>query len=281
MVLNVTTFGDYFSKMIKLIECLTKTEIETCLKTLNELQIHYEDLPEGFNFKTLGAATYLHYGQEDENTEELGLKYNRIKSKTNPILMKNFKWVYEILLKKISEELKQECIISEEADLAFPGFHVFYPHKECEKVSHPPHLDFQWAYHLNALKEKFNTVEDDRFLTFTLSIKLPDSGAGLYYWDLPSYNKQYSFNQAEEIMEETLCKANNLFSISDGYISREEYEKATNPSILKYKEGYMTIFTQPILHQIMPFNSGWNDDDKRITLQGHGIMCDQIWRLYF
>lgn len=275
MELNAIIYGDYFFKMIKLIECLNREQIEICSKTLNELERYYENLPEGFGFKTLGAATYLHF------PEDTGEKYNRIKNKINPILMKNFRWLYDILIIKISEELKEECVISEDINLAFPGFHIFYPHEKCEYVSNPAHLDYQWMDHLDRLKQQFNDVDDNKFLTFTLSIKLPKNGAGLYYWDLPDYNKQYSFIEAEKIVGHILGEANNIFATYGDYVPREQYEKVTTPSVLKYKEGYMTIFTQPILHQIMPFTTGWLPEDKRITLQGHGIKCDDIWRLYF
>jgi hypothetical protein len=278
----VIIFGDCFSKiMIKAIQCLTDDEIKSCLNTLNKLEDYYQTLPEGFNFKTLGAASYLHYGGEDENNEPLGDKYNRIKKEINPILIQNFKWLYDILIKKLTEELGEPCEISEESDLAFPGFHIFYPYENCEEVSHPAHLDYQWTYHLDSLRSKFDNLNLSKFLTFTLSIKLPHNGAGLYYWDLPDYNKQYSFEEVEILIEDILKKAGTLFAIHDGSIPKKDYEKETIPSILNYKEGYITIFTQPILHQIMPFNHGWKKDDIRITLQGHGIMCDNIWRLYF
>ena len=267
--------------MIKLIKVLELKDINKCLSLVSSLKGYYTPLPDGFNFETLGAASYLHYGNEHNSNIETGEQYHKIKNDTNPILMNNFKWLYDILIEKLSVTLDAKCEISSKADLAFPGFHIFYPYENCEKVCHPAHLDYQWAYHLDSLKEKFENVDESKFLTFTLSIKLPHNGAGLYYWDLPNYDKQYFFEEAEEIIKDVLEKANNLFLNSDGSVSKEIYEKETNPLILDYKEGYMSIFTQPILHQIMPFNYGWKNDDVRITLQGHGIMCDNIWRLYF
>lgn len=267
--------------MIKFIECLNQKELLKCFNLVDGLKDDYQDLPEGFNFKTLGAASYLHYGNEDAGAEQDGSKYHSIKDKVNPILIKNFKWLYDIIIDKLSKELNNPCEISDQYNLAFPGFHIFYPYEGCEEVCHPAHLDYQWAYHLEYLKEKFELVDDSKFLTFTLSIKLPHNGAGLYYWNLPDDNKQYSFAESEDIVQETLNSANDLFSKSNGSISKEEYETVTNPSILNYKEGFMTMFTQPVLHQIMPFFKGWKEDDIRITLQGHGIMCDNIWRLYF
>jgi hypothetical protein len=266
--------------MIELVKVLEQKEIQKALFIVDSLKDHYEPLSEGYNFETLGAASYLHYGNEHENYKQSGKKYHAIKERSNPILIKNFDWLYQILINKISEVLKEPCDISKEAGLAFPGFHIFYPYDPYEKICHPAHFDYQWSYHIDSLEEKYKKIDKVRFLTFTLSIELPHNGAGLYYWDLPN-DKQYSFNEAEDLMKDTLDQIDSLFQNSEQGISKEIYEEKLKPSILNYKEGYMSIFTQPILHQITPFNAGWKKEDKRVTLQGHGIKCDNIWRLYF
>lgn len=267
--------------MIELVKVLEQKEIEKALSTIESLKNHYEPLPEGYNFETLGAASYLHYGNEHENNKQTGEKYHAIKERSNPILMKNFDWLYKILINRISEVLKEPCDISKEAGLAFPGFHIFYPYEYCDEISHPAHFDYQWSYHLESLEKIYKRIEKVKFLTFTLSIKLPHNGAGLYYWNLPNNDKQYSFNEAETLMENVVEEAAIIFENATQGITKELYESKLNPSILEYKEGFMSIFTQPILHQIMPFTTGWLPEDKRITLQGHGIKCDDIWRLYF
>ena len=267
--------------MIKLVKVLEAENIEKTKNLVESLKSYYEPLPEGYNFETLGAASYLHYGNEHDDNKQTGNKYHSIKNRTNPILIKNFDWLYKILVEKISETLNEPCNISEEFGLAYPGFHLFYPYEYCEEVCHPAHFDYQWSYHLEALEKKYKKIDRVKFLTFTLSIKLPHNGAGLYYWNLPNEDEEYSFDEAEKIMEDVLKKASKLFENEKDGITQEIYEKELNPSILKYKEGYMSIFTQPILHQIMPFNYGWKSEDKRITLQGHGIKCEDVWRLYF
>lgn len=266
--------------MIELVKVLEQEDTQKALSIIDSLKNHYEPLPEGYNFETLGAASYLHYGNEHENNKQTGEKYHAIKERCNPILMENFDWLYKILISKISEFLKEPCDISKEAELAFPGFHIFYPYQYCEEICHPAHFDYQWSYHIDSLEKKYQKIEKVKFLTFTLSIKLPHNGAGLYYWNLPN-DKQYSFNEAEDLMKDVLNEANSLFETSEQGITREVYEEKLKPSILNYKEGYMSIFTQPILHQIMPFNYGWKKEDKRVTLQGHGILCDNRWVMYF
>lgn len=52
------------------------------------------------------------------------------------------------------------------------------------------------------------------------------------------------------------------------------------PLVVPYKVGQMFYHTGHVLHQIIP-GYDLQPDDRRITLQGHGIKCDGIWRLYF
>ena len=52
------------------------------------------------------------------------------------------------------------------------------------------------------------------------------------------------------------------------------------PMVVPYKIGQMFYHTGHVLHQIVP---GYKLDvwDRRITLQGHGVKCDGVWKLYF
>ena len=92
--------------MIKFIEVLNQNELKRCVDLVHSLKKYYEPLPEGFNFETLGAASYLHYGNEHLDDEQTNSKYHTIKSKSNPILLENFKWLYDILI----QYLLHSCI---------------------------------------------------------------------------------------------------------------------------------------------------------------------------
>ena len=50
--------------------------------------------------------------------------------------------------------------------------------------------------------------------------------------------------------------------------------------VVPYTIGKLMYHTGHVLHQIIP-GYKLQDGDRRMTLQGHGIKCDGIWRLYF
>jgi hypothetical protein len=54
----------------------------------------------------------------------------------------------------------------------------------------------------------------------------------------------------------------------------------SKPLVVPYKVGQLFYHTGHVLHQIVP---GYKLDveDRRITLQGHGVKCDGVWQLYF
>jgi len=283
-------FGEFFSKM-NYSQLLIKDEVSSILAKLEELKPFYTDLPKKFSFQTLGAASYIHCGDGtyDKNLDlkdDICKKYNEIKAKSNPILMNNFNWIYKKVCKKIYDIYNEEAMVCSKSDLAYPGFHIFYPHEWCEDIHHPPHMDLQSNFHLERLKKIFNTVDQNVFLTFTLSILLPKAGAGLYYWNIPN-ELDTSLKSAEKFYERLINEITEEYKDiwgggnSDRFLSKEQFEADTKPNILLYKEGYINIFKGYTLHQIMPFFTPYSMDEKRITLQGHGIKCDGIWRLYF
>jgi hypothetical protein len=205
--------------------------------------------------------------------------YDKLKRITNPILMQRFSSLYKKICQQVEKELNEKCLINEDADLAFPGFNIFTPYEDCEKIDSPPHIDLQWTYHLDNLKQIFSDVSEDRFLTFTLAIKLPKSGGGLYIWDAED-EKISNYISAKRYYKNTMMKCKNIFK-DQQKVTKEFFEKETNPKFINYKEGYMTLFDNLLLHQVAPFNLPYENNEERITLQGHGIKCDNIWRLFF
>lgn len=274
---------------MKYFPVLNEQEINKCLSDLNNLKQYYTDFPEGFYLQTLGAATYQHcYDSENEDARSLNqndmkqTSYARIKKDINPILKQSFGWVYDKICSRILEEISEPCIVDKSANLAFPGFHIIYSHKNSHRVTEAIHLDYQWKAHIDNLKSIFKSVNEENFLTFTLCIKTPINGCGLYYWPLKKA-ENYSFEEAEKEYEYIKNTANTIqpFSAKNEGCDRVFYENELKPSILNYKQGFITLLTQPILHQVMPFNLPFIENDTRITMQGHGIKCDGIWRLYF
>jgi hypothetical protein len=50
--------------------------------------------------------------------------------------------------------------------------------------------------------------------------------------------------------------------------------------VVSYNLGESFFFKGVLLHQIAPFIS-LEENERRITMQGHGLLCDGIWRIFF
>lgn len=215
------------------------------------------------------------YQDDDEGLESY---YDKVKRTTNPILDKNFRWIYDKIVNLIEKEYGEKAVIDEEANLGYPGFHIYYPIEGCESIiDSPPHVDLQWSFHLNDLKSLFKDVSEETFMTFTLAIEIPSTGAGLYYWDCPEeiINDYFA---CRDFYRDVIIKAKKFLEKST---DRKGYESLLKPKFLDYKEGEMTLFKGFPLHQTGLFNEGWTKDDRRITMQGHGVRCNGVWRIFF
>ena len=242
-------------------------------------------------FYTLGATTYL------EGCDDIK-KYHKHKSLLNPILRKNFTYLYDIVCDRLSIELDAPVVTDDM--LGHPGFHIFGMKpgetgnpamlKALEQPLASIHLDIQYKEH-GPYWKTFEEVDFENPLSFTLAIKLPKTGGGLYIWDWMKFDdhliRDFNFqeekeksdwvsNQFIEHSKENIKNNPNLWEND----SASFYQPDGNPKVEMYHEGSMIWFTGHVLHQIIP-GYKLNPDDMRITLQGHGVKCDGTWRIYF
>lgn len=213
------------------------------------------------DFYTLGAVTYI----DGYNPSE----YYRYAQDINPTLKQYFGWLYEIVFNKLSEELGEPCILIDE--LAHPGFHIFGHKPNSQALENTKyvmeipnatiHIDLQHQNHME-IWNKFNNVDLVNVLSFTLAIELPITGGGLNTWNCERA-KEYQYD--------------NDYTKRLKYFDYGEYGE---PTVVQYHEGKNFYFVGELLHQMGP---GYNLNalDRRITLQGHGVKCDGIWRIYF
>ena len=209
-------------------------------------------------FWTLGAVSYL------DGVASHAL-YNRHRDALNPLLRKKFNWIYEIICERLQSDLKEPVVIDEV--LAHPGFHIFAAKngttiepeylKLFEESLGSVHVDVQYEEHEEYWKN-FKEVDLKNTLSFTVPIQLPTHGGGLYTWD--DEVDAYSFNYATNKLK----------------LSELECASVTN----LYTRGEMIYFVGHLLHQMMP-GRNIQPSDKRITVQGHGVKCDGVWRLYW
>ena len=248
-------------------------------------------------FWTLGAVTYL------DGTENIGM-YHRHRKAINPILKKKFTWLYDILCRRFEEELGDPCVIDDK--LGHPGFHVFgqkrgisMTDKECFWLSQPLasiHTDIQYKEH-NYYWKTFKEYDLENTLNFTLALEMPKYGGGLYIWDwvdmdqdfIDNFNFQHNDDKNSQLKNKYLydngsykysksgLKGEICFNSGTAEIKAMDHE----PLFEEYIEKNLVYFTGHIVHQIAPARYKCMPDDNRITLQGHAIKCDGVWRMYF
>ena len=257
--------------MIHRVKTFTEEDCNRILKTIYELdklwvnrsqerrysfenQIHITKAP----FWTLGAVSYLDHVASPT-------RYNKHRDYLNPVLMKKFGWIYDIICKTLESELQNPVVIDK--FLAYPGFHIFaakngdFIAPEYMKMFEQPlgsvHVDVQYEEH-HEYWQTFNTVNFKETMSFTIPIDLPSGGGGLYTW--ADEVNPYSFN----------------YTTNETKLSELKSPTVSN----SYTEGEMIYFMGYLLHQMMP-GVNVQPTDRRITVQGHGQKCDGVWRLYW
>lgn len=222
---------------------------EECKRTRDiifGLKEHWVNRAENFfPFFTLGAASYL-----DSKLNEPS-SYFEASSRYNPILKSYFPSLYETLIEKLTEIFQFPVVY--EPSLALPGFHIFLANKFFEKPIASTHFDLQFK----SLKWEYKTIDYEYPISFTCAISLPQSPAGLNYWDIS--DKDVVGMNSNEIEKLKMSK-----------------EKRFYP----YSIGKLVLHRGLILHQIAPCQEV-KPTDERITLQGHGLLCDGKMRLYW
>ncbi len=208
---------------------------------------------------TLGAATYLDAKIHD-------LEYKSKAQIYNPILEKNFRWLYTKLIDELTLHFGSMKL---NPNLAYPGFHIFgaLPGESitdhgCRLMEQPlasVHVDAPYRAHMQEWK-KFQNIDFLNPLSITLCLKLPKHGGGLNSWQ--NIDKVVDFLGYKMID----------FKFNKQALKYFKY--------LPYETGFVYISTGHAIHQIAPAKM-MLPTDRRITLQAHAIKCDGIWQLFF
>ena len=123
-------------------------------------------------FFTLGAASYLD-GEAGPD------RYLRRAAALNPLLDREFGWLYERLRSALADHLGAPTAFAREA--ARPGFHIFFAHPAFHRPLGRIHFDLQFE---NIDWAEADRVDVSRPVSFTLAIRLPATGAGLEVWEI-------------------------------------------------------------------------------------------------
>ncbi|MGY4398569.1 hypothetical protein ACVWZA_003777 [Sphingomonas sp. UYAg733] len=202
-------------------------------------------------FFTFGRASYLDACPPDIQPQHA--YYGKVDA-ANAELMATFGDLYTSLLDRLSVELQGDVVLADE--LAIPGFHIFLGSGILGAGKSGRHFDIQYEN----LRFPPGPIEDDP-VSFTLALELPAEGSGLDLWDITVEDFDRAF------------KAGRVATLDD--MARRRI-LAYHP----YAVGQLLIHRGLWLHRISSPGT-IRSDDRRITLQGHGLRIAGRWVLYW
>ena len=191
MIHRVKTFSEEdCNKIEKTVDDLDKLWVNRSCE--RRFQYETETVISKAPFWTLGAVSYLDSVASPDT-------YNKHKKYLNPVLLKKFNWIYDIICEKLQREFGEPVVIDN--ILAHPGFHIFATktgsvlRPEYLKLFEEPlgsvHVDVQYEEHYEYW-QTFTNVDLENTLSFTIPVNLPTHGGGLYTWE--DEVNPYSFN---------------------------------------------------------------------------------------
>lgn len=200
------------------------------------------------DFFTVGAAAYLDVlGGSDPQLRY----YGRI-AILNRLMAACFGTLLDAVRGIIAGVVQDEVVLAE--DLAVPGFHIFIGDAIRRASTAGAHLDMQYEQ----LPWK-GDISGCVPLSFTLPIAIPRAGAGLTTWplsadELPATDSGPGPMPIVDVSEQTVC--------------------------YPYAGGILVLQHGLMLHCIAP-TPYVEQEDERITLQGHALRCNGRWILYW
>jgi hypothetical protein len=232
--------------MLSTHEFLTPEECSRTREIIFGLKDKWVNRASGFMpFYTLGAASYLDSSPDD------AAPYYQATKRYNPILASNFPLLYDRLSERLTEITG---IPTKYADnMALPGFHIFLYSKTFEYPIAHTHFDLQFQ----TLKWEYEKVDLDHPISFTCPIVMPKTGSGLNWWEITR-------EDTKDLSEEGV----------------DDLKRSKETLYFPYKLGNIILHEGLVLHQIAP-SKDLEENDERITLQGHGLVCDGVLRLYW
>ena len=197
-------------------------------------------------FHTLGAATYL----------DAPASYDTLAARSNPVLRESFADLHESVANAIAERTGIPATLTE--TLALPGFHIF---RGDPRV--PPGLMFGGTIHMDKPHERHGLhLPPDGTLSLTLPLRIPREGAGMYFW--------------QDVPDRLLTGPKAPHEMSAEQLAWFDAQK----KYVGYTVGEMVLHDGLTVHQLA--NPGRTTADEwRISLQGHGVLSEGQWELFF
>jgi hypothetical protein len=248
---------------------LTGAQCDTLVERLFDLEAFWISRHPRLPFHTLGATNYY------DITANPARPYARLARQYNPFLLEHFADLYATLFAALGEQLRQPVAFL--ADAALPGFHLFGAHSEFTAHAEHDVLHSDWfrrrdgtgfpgnPIHVDTAHLALGLVADAKSrrdcdtldtLSFTLPLRVPDEGAGMKLWP-------FGLNALRHLDDEEQRKT----------------LRACETRHVAYRPGTLFVHSGNHFHQACGFPV--MPGQYRITLQGHGVWLDRVWRLFW
>ena len=194
-------------------------------------------------FFTLGVNAYMDLAHAADPTAS----YFEPARSANVMLRRRFAGLHERLAQVLGRELGLPTRYAD--DLAMPGFHVWVGLGIPSRPGASIHFDLQYL----RLLARPRYTHASGTVSFTVPVELPAAGASLRVWPGCTYP-------------------------DDAY--RVAAVRQTEPEVVPYHLGSALVHSGHVLHQVGASPSV-RPEDLRITLQGHGLVVDDVLVLYW
>jgi hypothetical protein len=191
--------------------------MDQVIDSLFSLKDLWDSRSNDFPFYTLGKSAYL-----DGDTQE----YYKGAEILNPILMENFKPLYDKIASALSDTLGEQLFFR--LKLALPAFHIFPADEKLLSVSGNWHTDYP---HITL------GLGDQNASAFTVPIMLPLNGGGMDIRD--SFERYYEYNIGEMVLHDgkTLHRIANYERYKNG-----EYRITLQGHIIRDDQNNLIMF---------------------------------------
>lgn len=257
-------------KMIEVFDsvpCFSKKDAEDIVAVVDMLEARWVQ-PRGVNFFTLGTSSWGEYSPGDHRAwREYGNldfanAHGRRALMTNELLSKHLGKFYLKMFKALSDHFDVPVFSPPEVNV--PGFHIWISldlsPKEIKYGSIHRDATHIWA--------EFPFAHTTEQITFTIMLEEPEKGSSMYYWD-------------DKVVSKTI--GGHAFGMSNRFrsISKSMRERLIRTvKTFDYKIGELVIHDGQTIHQ-MANMVDTTPKDRRISLQGHGVLTDKGYIVYF